>query len=210
MIRTLITLIMFIQCISGIQGQNKAPKTFNLSLKNKKQWHFEGIGEWEMKDSTLIIVKNAITDKPFRVPSARAIYTAKKYGNFELSASIKSNASTEQIRGDIILIFGYQSPSQFYYAHFTGTVDDTHNGIFIVNNTDRKKLMDNNTSPFLPDRDWHNVRLTRNIKTGEIKVFVDGSVNPSLELTDKTFLKGNIGVGSFNDPGEIKDIVVIK
>ena len=210
MFRSFFVCIFLLLSSSQSFCQGKAGKPLALSKENGNQWRFEGVGKWEMKDNSLVIVSNTITDKPFRLPSARAIYTAKKYGTVEITATIKSNASPEQVRGDIIIIFGYQSPTQFYYAHFTGTVDETHNGIFIVDNADRRKLEDNNTVPFLPDRQWHQVTLSRNITTGEIKIFVDGSKNPSIALSDKTFLKGSIGVGSFNDPGEIKDIIIAK
>ena len=210
MIRFFVLCIVLFQSSGILFSQGKAGKPLDLTKEKGDLWRFEGAGKWEILNNSLVIVSNTITDKPFRIPSARAIYKVKKYGTVEITANIKSNATPEQVRGDIIIIFGYQSPTQFYYAHFTGTVDEAHNGVFIVDNADRRKLEDKNAIPFLPDREWHQVRLSRNITSGEIKIFVDNSKTPSLVLTDKTFLKGYIGVGSFNDPGEIKDIIIAK
>jgi len=198
----ILTFLLSLGAIALAQGP------VSLTKENESVWRFEGPAEWETKDKSLLIVKNTITSDPYRVPSARAIYLPKKYKNVEVRATVKCNAYPEQIRGDIIIIFGYQSPEQFYYAHFTGTVDDTHNGVFIVNKADRKKLADTNQVPFLPDREWHKIKLVRNVKTGDIEMYVDDMGSPAVVVNDKTFLKGRVGLGSFNDPGEIKDLTI--
>ena len=40
---------------------------------------------------------------------------------------------------DVQLILGYQSPTQFYYVHLSAKTDAVHNGIFLVNNADRRR-----------------------------------------------------------------------
>ena len=67
---------------------------------------------------------------------------------------------------DVILVWNYQSPTRFYYAHLSQ--DNTiypHNGIFVVNDADRLRIDDqwNGTNsarlPAIDDTDWHDVRL---------------------------------------------------
>ncbi len=41
-----------------------------------------------------------------------------------------------------------------------------------------------------------------------LKVFVDNSNQPVLEANDLTFKQGQIGVGSFDDTGKFKNIMV--
>jgi hypothetical protein len=108
----------------------------------------------------------------------------------------------------MIIIFGYQSPTEYYYAHLTGMSDSLHNGILIVNNSDRQKVDYKEFEPVLTNRYWHKIRLTRNVESGMIKVYRDGSKKPIIVVRDKTFLSGKIGFGSFNDTGEIRKIKI--
>ena len=63
------------------------------------------------------------------------------------------------------LIWNYQGPKRFYYAHFSQ--DNTiypHNGIFVVDNADRRRIDDQWTGsvgapPAVTDADWHDVRV---------------------------------------------------
>ena len=58
------------------------------------------------------------------------------------------------------------------------------------------------------DDEWHQVRVSRDVNQGTIKVFFDGMTKPHMQVTDKTFAKGRIGIGSFDDLNEFDDIVV--
>ncbi len=81
---------------------------------------------------------------------------------------------------DVILVWNYQSPRRFYYAHLSQ--DNTiypHNGIFVVDNADRLRIDDQwdgpvGAPPAIDDTDWHDVRLDYDADTGEIAVYVDG------------------------------------
>ncbi|RLD17719.1 MAG: hypothetical protein DRI69_11725 [Bacteroidetes bacterium] len=169
-------------------------------------WAAEGKGHWDMKDNVLEITENSINRDPFTAPSARIIYDKSTFTSFELTVEMKSNAPLSEIRGDMIIIFGYQSPTQYYYAHLTGTVDSIHNGVFIVDNTDRRKVDFTEFEPVLIDREWHKIRLVRDTEAGSIGIFRDGDEAPMISVYDKTFLEGKIGFGSFNDTGEIRSI----
>ena len=116
---------------------------------------------------------------------------------------------------DVILVWNYQSPTRFYYAHLSQ--DNTiypHNGIFVVNDADR-----------LPDRrpverhrrraaGDHRHRLARRARgrtgrrTGRIAVYVDGADEPLMTATDTTFSGGRVGFGSFDNYGRVRDVVV--
>ena len=94
---------------------------------------------------------------------------------------------------DVVLIWNYQSPTRFYYAHLSQ--DNTiypHNGIFVVDNADRRRIDDQWTGsvgapPAVDDLDWHDVGLRYDARTGAIAVHVDGAEEPLMTATDTTF-----------------------
>ena len=93
----------------------------------------------------------------------------------------------------MIIVFGYKSDTEFYYAHVS--TDNTiypHNGIFVVNNADRLRLddqwsavMSRGAPPAITDTAWHDVSVTRCADSGEIAVRVDGKL--LMTAVDKTF-----------------------
>ena len=204
--RIILSSILIFTMLHSTQGQ----KSYNLKISPRQTdtWTFEGKGQWVITKNILEITENSINRDPFSAPSARAIYEKSTFTSFELTADIKSNAPLSEKRGDMIIIFGYQSPTQYYYAHLTGTVDSIHNGVFVVDNMDRRKVDFTEFEPVLIDREWHKIRLARDTETGSIKIFKDGDNSPTITVHDKTFLEGKIGFGSFNDTGEIRKIKV--
>jgi hypothetical protein len=62
--------------------------------------------------------------------------------------------------------------------------------------------------PQLTDFAWHRVRVQRNGLTGSIAVYLDGFRTPALQATDTTIVRGRVGLGSFDDTGEFRHIVI--
>ena len=116
---------------------------------------------------------------------------------------------------DVIIVFGWQSDTKFYYAHLS--TDNTiypHNGIFKVNDADRERIDDQwngrsrGANPSITDADWHKVRVVHRPGTGEIAVYVDGRKDPVLTASDKTFTSGRVGFGSFDNEGRLRRLTV--
>lgn len=182
----------------------------HIGQEHSENWSFIGAGTWEMEEHTLHITSNTITRTPYTTPSAIAFYNVRNFGSCEIRAEIKSTAAVDEERGDMLMIFGYQSPSQYYYVHLTGTTDSIHNGVFIVNNAGRKKIDYTEYAPTITDREWHTVRLVRDLAAGTIQLFMDRDDLPKMSFTDTTLGTGKVGFGSFNDTGEIKNVSVIQ
>lgn len=195
-------------CIISHSAQGQESISLEIMPQQEANWTFEGIGQWDVKNNVLEIKENSINRDPFSAPSARAIYDKSTFTSFNLTVEIKSNAPLAEIKGDMVIIFGYQSSTQFYYAHLTGAVDSIHNGVFLVDNADRHKVDFTEFEPVLTDREWHIIRLARDIETGSISIFRDAEKEPIMRVQDRTFLEGKIGFGSFNDTGEIRNITV--
>lgn len=86
-------------------------------------------------------------------------------------------------------------------------MDDNAHQVMIVNGAPRKKISSFTTTGINWGSDqWHRIRLERNISTGSIRVFFNGALIQ--ESTDKTFGKGHIGFGSFDDSGKVDNIKI--
>ena len=105
------------------------------------------------------------------------------------------------------VIFGFQDPAHFYYAHIATKMDDNAHQIMIVNSAPRTKISSFTTQGVdWGDQVWHKVRVERNAERGSIKIFFDGTLIE--EANDKTFAKGYIGFGSFDDSGKIDNVKI--
>ncbi len=59
-----------------------------------------------------------------------------------LRVELRSTAAMPKVtpRRDVLLVVGYQSPTRFYYVHISSAGDAVHNGIFLVDNADRRRI----------------------------------------------------------------------
>ncbi len=104
----------------------------------------------------------------------------------EINAEVRLDTPVEVTNRDVIIVFGWQSDTEFYYAHLS--TDNTiypHNGIFKVNNADRRAHrvpVERSFARRQPgDRRRQMARRAGACTcpaTGEIAVYVDGSKDP--------------------------------
>ena len=92
--------------------------------------------------------------------------------------------------------------------HLSAVRDDVHNGIFVVDEADRRRIDDTSDRPPLKDAAWHTARLVRTASTGRLEVFFDGEAAPIMTATDRRIPSGRLGVGSFDDAGAFRGIGV--
>jgi len=164
----------------------------------------DGSGTWEIKDQMLILAKAGTPGGPIRRPSALAVLQSEPLVRATVQVEMRSTAPEAVKNRDLEIIFGYESPRRFYYVHLAGITDANHNGIFLVDNKDRRRIDDGTAAPQLKDREWHRVRLERDGDSGRIEVFVDGSEQAALHATDTAIRAGRVGLGSFDDTGEFR------
>ena len=168
------------------------------------QWDIDGSGKWRMAGNVLQLYTAGVPAGPIRRPAAMAIFKSAPLRDFTLDVDLRSTAPADLDVRDVLLILGYQSATRFYYVHLSRKTDGVHNGIFLVNDADRKRLDAPTGVPRLVDQAWHRVRLTRSTANGQIQVFFDSDPTPVLSATDATLTEGRIGVGSFDETAEFK------
>jgi hypothetical protein len=183
----------------------QAPVTAEFAdARGLSEWDIEGSGEWRMTGNVLQLVTAGEPAGPIRKPAAMAILKSAPVGDFTLDVELRSTAPVNLDVRDVLLIFGYQSPTRFYYVHLSRRTDAVHNGIFLVHDADRKRLDPLTSVARLVDQTWHLVRLTRDTTGGSIRVFFDGETTPALSATDTTLQTGRVGVGSFDETAEFR------
>jgi len=175
-----------------------------------KEWTLDGTGSWAVRDGLLALVTAGKPGGSIRRPSAVALVNGPELTDTTFDVEVRSTAALPPVtpRRDALLVTGYQSPTRFYYVHLSAVRDDVHNGIFLVNDADRRRIDTRSEIAPLVDQDWHRVRLVRTPGTGRIEVYVDGRTEPIMVATDKTLAWGRVGVGSFDDTAEFRHVVV--
>lgn len=144
-------------------------------------------------------------EPPHRSPWNIAFLKDSVVGDFELTARVLNTNYDAGDHRDLCLFWGYQDPAHMYYVHFGAKPDPHSCQIFIVNGADRKMITDKK-SPGTPwDRDWHDVKVRRNVAAGTVEVFFDDMQSPVMTATDKTFAWGRVGIGTFDDNGNFDD-----
>ncbi len=138
---------------------------------------------------------------PHRSPFNISLLKDVVVGDFVLTSRVKSTTRDYGHR-DVCIIFGYQDPAHFYYAHMGKKADPYAGQIMIVNDAPRK-MITKNESPGVPwTDDWHSVKIVRRVADGTIEVYFDNMEKPIMIAEDKTFASGRIGLGSFDDTAQ--------
>lgn len=171
--------------------------------------------KWAFGDGQVILAEPGVAQPGPRRPFEYAIVTkGPKLGSLRYQAEVRIDEAVSVTNRDVILVWNYQSPTRFYYAHLS--TDNTiypHNGIFVVDDADRLRIDHQwngsvGAAPSITDAEWHAVRLDYNARTGAIAVYVDGADEPRMTATDTTFAGGRFGFGSFDNFGRIRDVTV--
>ncbi len=128
-------------------------------------------------------------------------------GSFVLDATVRSTQA-EYGHRDVCFLFNRVDASHFYYVHIATKADARANSVFLVNGEPRVSICDDRTDGTKWTEDWHHVRIIRNVDSGEIRVFFDDMDEAIMKTSDKTFLKGSIGFGAFDDTADLDKLTI--
>ncbi|MEI7700818.1 MAG: hypothetical protein WCK86_13555 [Planctomycetia bacterium] len=149
--------------------------------------------------------KNSNFSPPFRSPLNRTLIQDLEVSSFVMDIRFQSTIADYPHRS-LCLFFGYQDDAHLYYVHFGKKTDDHANQVFIVNSAARKKISAKTTAGTPWTDNWHRARIIRKVESGEITVFFDDLKTPVMTAVDKTFVRGRVGFGSFDDIGNFDDV----
>lgn len=205
--RLIIAIPLALACAGGGAGD----ATISPSLENASDaaaWEFQNPTSWSVGDGILQLEVPGQPGGPIRKPAEWAILQGDPWEDVIVEAEVRADAPVTRMGRDVLIFFGYQSPTRFYYAHLSNETTPPHNGIFLVNDADRLRIDDGTAEPRLMDAEWHQVRLERDSQTGSIRVFLGDMQTPVLQAVDTTLRSGRIGFGSFDDPAAFRNIRV--
>jgi hypothetical protein len=209
-------LAAVIAAVATLTAQSPAPAagtpvSFRADLSSAErldEWTLDGTGAWAIRDGLLLLERPGKPAGAIRRPGALAILKTPALADASIAVELRSDAPEDVMRRDLLLVAGWQSPARFYYVHLSAVRDDVHNGIFVVDDADRRRIDDRSDRPPLKDRAWHTARLVRTASTGRLEVFFDGETTPVMTATDRRIPSGRLGVGSFDDTGAFRGIHV--
>jgi hypothetical protein len=173
--------------------------------------------KWQLTGDQVILAEAGVQRPGPRRPFEYAVLNAGPvFSSVDIRAQVRLDEPVTLTNRDVIIVFGYRSDTEFYYAHLS--TDHTiypHNGIFKVNNADRERIdyqwngRSRGANPAVVDEKWHDVRVKYLAATGEIAVYVDGSRDPLMTARDTTFGSGRVGFGSFDNRGRMRGLSVV-
>jgi hypothetical protein len=138
-----------------------------------------------------------------RRPVQFALLKGVNMGSFTFQARVRREGKS------LLMVFNYVDTLHFYYTHLSvdpGAKVDVHNGIFIVDGGPRRRIAGMEAAPVLTDKNWHKIRVQRDIHSGSMEVFVDADSSPRFSVIDDTFTCGQVGLGSFDETGDFADV----
>ena len=208
-----LTFVFGISGCTGFQGLEKGTLVFEDDFEDGDLSGWEATDEraWRIEDvkggKAVSLFGKSEYKPPVRSPLSRSMIGNVEVGSFVMELEMLS-ATKDYGHRDLCLFFGYQDASHFYYVHIANRSDAHANSIFIVDGKARLSIAKTRSTGTKWDDNWHTVRLVRDVDEGTIEVYFDDMDKPIMTAVDKTFTRGGIGVGSFDDTGKFDDVKI--
>ena len=166
--------------------------------------------QWEHDAGGFIASTGASYAPPYRSPFSVAIIKSLKVQSFVMDVEMLQTSPDGDGHRDMVMIWSFVSPSQFYYAHVSTAHDAVAHNILIVNNADRTAISDTFSQGYDWGRDvWKRLRVVHDATTGAMSVSdLDVPNTPILTANDTTFSGGYLGFGSFDNSGRVRNVQV--
>jgi hypothetical protein len=127
-------------------------------------------------------------------------------------SKVTIEADARPLKRSLIVVFGYRDPAHFNYVHFStdmATKQPVHNGVFHVFGGERVRISAlEGPAAFPAINRWYHIRVVWDGTTGIVQGEVDGQPVPSLHAVDLSIHEGKIGLGSFNETADFKNVSI--
>ena len=175
----------------------------NWTMTDAKAWDLKKDG----KKSVLSLSRSSKYEPTVRSPKSIAWINGLDIGSFVLEVSVKQTGR-EYGHRDMCFFFNKVADDQFYYVHIASTADPHAHSTFRVDKAPRVSIVEKRTDGWKWDKEYHTVRIVRDVETGVIDVYMDDMKNPIMHTIDKAFTSGTLGIGSFDDTGNFNEVTV--
>jgi hypothetical protein len=173
------------------------------------KWSVPIAADWKVApDGVLQLLVPRPSTQPRR-PTQFALAQTKDYTKVTVEVEVrKEPLATRNRRTSLIIVYAFRDADHFNYAHLsvdTGKQAAHHNGIFHVYGGDRVRIS-SEEGPSTLVEGWQSVKLVYDGTTGRVDVWVDGKTSPSMRAVDMSLGAGKVGIGSFFDLGEFRNV----
>jgi len=175
-----------------------------------RHWTVPVAADWQVGPedgiTTLRLVNSREPLPGPRRPIQFALTEIPSYSKLTVAVDVKP------LGRSVMMVFAYQDSAHFDYVHLStdpGTRVPVHNGVFHVYGGERVRISNADGPAAFPQNNrWYRVELTHDAKTGTVTVTVDGKSVPALRAVDMSLGPGQIGVGSFDETGEFRNLKI--
>jgi hypothetical protein len=166
--------------------------------------------EWKHDPGGFIASTGFSYAPPYRSPFSVAVIKAIKVKSFVMDAEMLQTSPDGDAHRDMVLIWNFVSPSQFYYSHISTAHDGVAHNILVVDNAERTAISATYTQGYDWGRGvWKKLRVVRDVESGAMAVYdLDVPQDPILTASDKRFIEGYVGFGSFDNTGQVRNVKV--
>lgn len=169
-----------------------------------QKWDVQSASDWVVGDNLLQLKVSAEppAGQPRR-PTRYALLESKPYSKVTVEGDVKRNGRS------VIIVYAWQDDAHYDYAHIsvdTAAKQNVHNGMFHIFGGERVRISSLEGPGSLPTQDWTPVKLVFDGETGHCYVEVNGKRNPSLDAVDLSLRWGRVGIGSFDETGDFRNI----
>jgi hypothetical protein len=197
-------LVLALLAAASIAGAKDMLSVFD------QQWEVVNAADWKVEtDGGAPVLELLKARGPLPGPRRPIQFAIAQTGDFE-KATIELEMRPRQ--RSMIIVVRYRDPAHFDYAHLsvdTGARQPVHNGIFHVFGGERVRISSQaGPAAFAATNRWYHVVLKSNGESGEISVSVDGQDVPALHAFDLSLSSGKVGLGSFDETGDFKNVKI--
>jgi len=162
--------------------------------------------DWAAGDNLLQLKVSSepVAGQPRR-PTHYALLESQPFSKVTIDAEMKRNGRS------LIFVYAWQNDSHYDYAHISSddaTKQNVHNGMFHVFGGERVRMSSLEGPASFTTQDWTPVKFVWDGETGHAYVEVNGKRNPSLDAVDLSLKWGRVGLGSFDETGDFRNVKV--
>jgi len=171
-----------------------------------KEWTVQQASDWAAENGVLRlkVPGEPVPGKPRR-PTKFALLNSEPFVKVTVEAELKRNGRS------LIIVYAWQDENHYDYAHLSADAavkQNVHNGMFHVFGGERVRISLLDGPPSFDSTDWAPVKLVFDGALGQCHVEVNGKTNPSLEARDMSLRWGRVGLGSFNETGDFRNVKI--
>lgn len=178
---------------------NQPQSSANIRVTDPEAWQ-------RTEDGTLAQTTASNYKPPHRSPVNLALLPAWAGGDFVLTADLMQTGP-EYAHRDMCIVFAFQAPDRYLYAHLSTEADETAHHVQLVDQADRTpQTTYRSQGVHWGQQQWRRIELACSDQSKDCTVSVDGEI--VLQANNLPWTDGFVGFGTFDDQGAIQRVVL--